>query len=157
MKIYEINYGDGECNNALARFSTRPRAEKYLKYFKGIDEESWDGYLPEIDEIEVDDCDRPYFARAIDIDENGKVEQFGNNVELTSKRAHARLLFEPEIRLFYKCLTYTTATINKEDAENEALAAWMVAIIDGRWIFESPDFAHNSDVDELWMASHFGI
>jgi hypothetical protein len=76
----------------LERFSTRPKAEAYLAYFKGVDEPSWFGYLPDIDEIEVDGCDRPYLIRDIQIDKDGTIAYYHNSVDITAKRAYEKSL-----------------------------------------------------------------
>lgn len=158
MKIYEVSYGDGECSHILERFSTRLKAEAYLKYFEGVDEPSWFGYLPDIDEVEVDDCDRPYLIRKTEIDENGTIEPtYHNSVDIVNKRAYDRLLFEPEIKMASHGLSYKTVTLDKKDAELEALAAWMVVMIEDRWILKKFDPTYNPDIDDLWMANLYNI
>lgn len=160
MKIYEVSYGDGECSHVLARFSTRPKAEAYLKYFEEVDELSWSGYLPEIDEVEVDDCDRPYLIRDMQIDKDGEIElSYNNNVDITSKRSYDRLLFEPEAKMGMYGLDYKTTTLNKEDAKLEALAARMVVLIEDRWILDKFNIVSEDDwvpVDQ-WIADRFDI
>lgn len=160
MKIYEVSYGDGECSHVLERFSTRPKAEAYLAYFKGVDEPSWFGYLPDIDEIEVDSCDRPYLIRDMQIDKNGSIEpSYHNSVDITTKRAYDRLLFEPEAKMGYYALIYKTTTLDKEDAENEALAAWMVVLIEDRWVLDEFKVIEEEDwvPEDSWIAECFDI
>lgn len=160
MIIYEVSYGDGECSHVLERFSTRERAEAYLKYFEGIDEPSWFGYLPNIDEIEVDGCDRPYLIRDMQIDKEGKIEpSYHNSVDITTKRLYDRLLFEPEAEMGMYGLDYKTTTLNKEDAELEALAARMVVLIEDRWVLNKFKVVSEEDwtPDESWMAECFDI
>ena len=160
MKIYEVSYGDGGCSHVLERFSTRPKAEAYLAYFKGVDEPSWFGYLPEIDEIEVDGCNRPYLIRDMQIDKDGKIEPtYHNSVDITTKRSYDKLLFEPEAKMGRHELIYKTTTLNKEDAELEALASWMVVIIEDRWVLDKFDVNATDDWEnnDQWIADCFDI
>jgi hypothetical protein len=75
------------------------------------------------------------------------------------KRAYDKLLFEPKAEMGCHELIYKTTTLDKEDAELEALAAWMVIIIEDRWMLDKFDVnAMDGWVpDDSWMANCFDI
>ena len=158
MIVYEITYGDGECGHTLASFTIREKAEKYLEFFKEVDEDSWLGSIPEIEELEIDNQDRPYLIRSFRLDREGRTAFYNRYVEMTTKRYHDMLLFEPVSRMGTGHFHYATTTINKEDAVNEALAIWMVYIIEDRWKLIPFEIAlAETEFDAQWMAECFDL
>jgi hypothetical protein len=58
MKVYMLGYGDCECYNLIAIFSTKEKAEEYLAPYKELEkiygENFMFGFYPSIKEIEID-------------------------------------------------------------------------------------------------------
>ena len=158
MKIFGVGYDDGECHQILGYFFTEVEAKRYLKYFKEVDEESWIGYLPDIFEVEIVNIDRPYFHRVVRLNKRGEFHR-RSMIDMTTRRHYCQLLFEPGIYISSDSLRYSTATLNKKDAENEALAAWMCCKIEDKFPLEENRVIDLTDSfgGDLWMARGFDV
>lgn len=64
MKVYIVSFGDMECDNLLAIFSTREKAEKYLAPYyeleKKYGEDCVESFYPHIHEKEIDLIEKPF-------------------------------------------------------------------------------------------------